>query len=125
MHRAIFFDPIEVFESAGRGWWVLKSLEDIPEEIRQLIEEIKVTTRQVTVPICDPVTGKVTNTKVIDMPLPTLKFVSKSKALEIGARHSIPQQVEVSIDYDALYRSNRDEPNEIEGEILRIEKQHI
>jgi len=122
LHRAIFFDPAEVFESAGRGWWILKALNDIPVEIRQLIEEIHITTRQVTVPIRDATSGHVTGTKVIDMPLPRLKFISKSGALATAAKHSIPQQVEVSIDYEKLYRSNRDEPNEIEGEILKIER---
>jgi len=125
LHRAIFFDPAEVFESAGRGWWVLKSLEDIPIEVRQLIEEIRITTRQVTVPIRDAGTGHITGTKVVDMPLPQLKFVSKSGSLATAAKHAIPQEVKVSIDYDAMYRCNRDEPNEIEGEILRIERGEV
>lgn len=119
LHRAVFFDPIEAFESAGKGWWIVKDLEVIPQEFRQLIEEIKITTRPVRVLVEENGEQKV---KIVDKPLAHLKFVSKGGALATAARHAIPQEHEVmmKIDYDRLYRDNRNEPNEIEGEVLRI-----
>ena len=109
LHRTMYFDPINVFESAKNGFWFVKRLEDIPEEYRQLIEEVQI----------DESKGGNQLIKV--------KFVSKGLALGIAAKHAIepiPQKHLVgvaAISWDELCRPPEGDPTE--DKVLEIEAQ--
>jgi hypothetical protein len=70
---ALFLDPINVFEPTGNGTYLVKDLEDIPEEIRRCITKIKCKTRS---------TGNDTTETVIE-----IEFMSKDAALQAAMKH--------------------------------------
>lgn len=109
LHRVLTFDPATVYSRSGGTWWLIDDLDKMPLEHRQLIEEIgakniKINDKEVVVPV--------------------VKFVSKSKALDIAARHAIPQKHEhavVQVPWDELVASSNGQvPDMIEAEIVGV-----
>lgn len=87
--RVLFHNPVNLFEAGGDGWYMM-DLSRIPEEIGQMIEEVEITP-----------TDEGNKIKV--------RLVSKAKALEIAAKHALPQshivaQVRPVLDYEELSR---------------------
>ncbi len=108
LHRVMFFDPAEIFSSAGDGWWWLKDLNDIPLEVRQMIEEVDIGVMKIN--------GE-------DVPRPKIKLVSKSTAVTLAAKHTIPERHEhdhshrAAIPWDDAWSSNGEPPDAIEQQL--------
>lgn len=112
IHRVIFFDPAECYPSAGPGWWIVKSIHEMPLGHRQMIEGIDVKTIKI---------------KGEDVPIVTVKFVSKGRALETAARHALPQEVNMkaavaTVSWDELLARGNGRVNPIDERLAREEK---
>lgn len=107
--RVLFYNPLALFESDEQGWHIT-DLENIPTEIGQMIEEIE------TVPTEE-------GSKV------RIRLVSKAKALEIAARHALPQtqllaMVKPVIDYEELSRPSDLRTIDVVAKRLELEQEN-
>lgn len=112
LHDVLDFDPLDIFEDVGKGWLRVKSLKDIPQSIRRLIEKVRTTVVKIN--------GK-------DIPMVEVEMVGKGLALGIAAKHAIPMEHNVKhegtlkINLDDLLTTSENDPDPIEGEIASIE----
>ena len=77
LETVLFFDPMKVFDSLGNGVFQIKSLEEVPEEIRCCITKIKCKTRKIQVKDGEP----------IEETYIELEFQSRDKALEMAMKY--------------------------------------
>ena len=92
IHTALMFDPADVYESDGDGWWVIRDLHDIPKVIRQLIVGVEST---------------VVRLNDVGRPMIKVKFIDKAAILAIAARHSITEparELKLTLDLDEMTR---------------------
>lgn len=103
LHRVLSYNPLSLFKTDGDGWY-LESLDDIPEEVGQMIEEITTKTREYD-------DGSKETTFHIRM-------VSKATALTIAAKQAVPDVSEhrLAIDWDKLVEPP-DEGDVIEAQL--------
>lgn len=78
LETVLFFDPIHVFESVGDGVFRVKSLQEIPEEIRCCITKAKAKTRTIRNQDGEPV-GEDCYVEI--------EFMSKDAALQLAMKY--------------------------------------
>lgn len=117
MDRVLQFDPGEIYEDAGDGWWYIGKLQEMPRKIRQMIENSEPAVMKVgTDDDGDDVLQKCMK----------VKFVSKTSVLGMAARHAIPPPIQkhkvevVRMDLDSLVIDSQFSDDPIEDR-LRME----
>ena len=111
LHSVLALNPLKLFQAQEDGWYVT-DLEEIPDEVGVLIEEVQVEEH-------DDGNGGVRRRLRV-------KLVSKASALAIAAKHSIPQQHDVHlavVDWDKLREdhSRDQDPFGVEQRIVLTE----
>lgn len=94
---ALFMDPMDLFESTGRGTFIVKDLQEIPPEVRRCISKLKCRTRS---------TDDGVETYV------EIELMSKDSALTNAMKHlglvSIDPQVNVNVGGDVILKLLQD-----------------
>lgn len=119
LHTALFFNPLKLFKPTEDGKWTIENLDDIPDEIGCLIEELKIKTTT-------SLLGEVTTSF-------EFKTVSHATALQLAMKHhglltdKIESAVTVKLDWDAALSSKNSngKPNAIEQAILDVESSAV
>lgn len=115
LELALFLDPLEVFEATDiEGVYRVKALDDIPQEIRQCISELKCKT-------VEDALGLVTTYFEV-------KFIGKAKALELAMQYAgLLKETgininasKVTINFDQLAEGGPDDPDTVEGRIAEV-----
>ncbi|MFL5909277.1 MAG: terminase small subunit [Gaiellaceae bacterium] len=93
IHTAMWFCPADYFDPGGNGGWLIsrEDYRELPPAIKCLVEEMELRT---------------VRTKRGTASMLWVRFVSKSKAMTLAAKHQLGQKVNmhqtVTLDWDAL-----------------------
>ena len=126
LETALFLDPADLFEmsTTRKGSYVVKSLEDIPKEVRQCITELKCRVKE----SWDEYGSPVEETFI------EFRLINKDKALEMAMKYrglladsgvsvNIQQNNRPQINFDQLCspEDSSDSDNTVEGHIVHSE----
>ncbi len=116
LRTALFLDPLDLFEKTGKNTYLIRNLEDVPEDVRRCITKLKCKTTTV---------GKKTDVYI------EIELMSKDSALVNAMKHLMlldPDQSQVNVnvngvDLKSLLQRVEENRNVIDGKVIdRIAK---
>lgn len=114
LQAGLYFSPLHLFQKNESGKWMIKNIEDIPEEIGRLIEKVKLR-------VVEKPDGSVESLFEVELISKSVLFLSAMKHLGIEGTQKIDLQGKMSIDWDGMH-GRTIEVDSIEEQIEGVSK---